>query len=153
MGHWLSSSLVGLMATPSKMAHATPRTDAPRAPMAVHCWPVPPQETFNTQRQVWLRLCGVFWCIQLLFEPSECVWEVWSLVLSVISPFLPSYWCFSFALGCGVSFLGGIQHSSVNGSSAVSCIFGVLAGENEHMSLYSTIFIWNQHPKKKSLSS
>ena len=48
---------------------------------------------------------------------------------------------FSFALGCGVSFLGGIQHSSVDSSSAVSCSFGVLSGEDEHMSLYSAVLI------------
>ena len=48
-------------------------------------------------------------------------------------------WGFSFALGYGVSFFGGIQHSPVNGCSAASCNFGVLTGENEHTSFYSTI--------------
>ena len=40
------STMVGLMATPSKRAYATPKSAAPRAPAsaAVHCWPVPPQE-------------------------------------------------------------------------------------------------------------
>ena len=33
---------------------------------------------------------------------------------------------FSFALGRGVSFSGGIQHSPVNGCLAISCNFGVL---------------------------
>ena len=53
----------------------------------------------------WLSLCGVFgsWCTQGLFEPSECLWWVWSLILNVISPLLLSCWGFSFALGCGVS--------------------------------------------------
>ena len=51
---------------------------------------------------------------------------------------LPSFWDFSFALGREVSFFSGIQHSPVNGRSAVSCNFGVLA-EDEHTSLYSTI--------------
>ena len=36
-------------------------------------------------------------------------------------------------------FFGGIQHSPVNGCSAASCNFGVLTGENEHISFYSTI--------------
>ena len=46
---------------------------------------------------------------------------------------------FSFAVECGVSFLGGIQHSPINGCSAVSCNFGVPTGEDKHMSFYSVI--------------
>ena len=37
----------------------------------------------------------------------------------------------AFALGCGVSFLGGIQHSPIDAYSAVSYNFGVLTGEDE----------------------
>ena len=39
-------SMVGLMVTSSKRAYTIPRSTAPRAPapVAVHCWPVPPQE-------------------------------------------------------------------------------------------------------------
>ena len=42
-------SMVLLMATSSKRAYAIPRSAAPRAsaPAAVHCWPVPPQETLK----------------------------------------------------------------------------------------------------------
>ena len=61
---------------------------------------------------------------KVLFEVSERLWWVWDLILNVILP-LPSCWGFSFALG--VSFLGGIQHSPVNGCSALSCNFGVLS--------------------------
>ena len=64
------------------------------------------------------------------FEPSEHLWPVRGLILNVISPFLPSYWCCSFALGRGVSFFGGIQHSPVDSCSAASCSFGVLGGES-----------------------
>ena len=41
--------MVGLMVTSSKRAYAIPRSVAPRtpAPVAVHCWPVPPQETLK----------------------------------------------------------------------------------------------------------
>ena len=39
----------------------------------------------------------------------------------------------------GIFFFGGIHHSPVNGCSAENCNFGVLAGENEHMSFYSAI--------------
>ena len=48
---------------------------------------------------------------------------------------------FSFAFGCGVSFFGEIQHSSVDGCSAASCNVGVLAGGDELMSFYSTILL------------
>ena len=41
-----------------------------------------------------------------------------------------------------VSFFGGIQHSLVDGYSAASCHFGVLTGEDEHMSFYSMILHW-----------
>ena len=61
------------------------------------------------------------------FEPSEHLWGVWGLILNVILPLLPSCWGFSFAVGWGVSFLDGIQHSPVDGCSAASCNFGTLA--------------------------
>ena len=74
-----------------------------------------------------------------LFEPSEHLWWVWGLILNMILPLLPSCWGFSFALGRGVSFFGGIQCSPVDGCSAASCNFGVLAGEDGCTSFYSTI--------------
>ena len=43
------------------------------------------------------------WCAQALFEPSEHLWRVWSLILNAISHLLPSCSSFSFALGHGVS--------------------------------------------------
>ena len=44
-----SSSVVGLMATSSKRAYVIPSSAAPRAPapVAAHCWPLPPQETLQ----------------------------------------------------------------------------------------------------------
>ena len=44
---------------------------------------------------------------KVLFEPSECLWWIWGLILNTILPHLPSCWGFSFTLGCGVSFLVG----------------------------------------------
>ena len=43
------SSLVGLMATSSPRAYAVPKPAASRAPAPVagHCWPLPPQETLR----------------------------------------------------------------------------------------------------------
>ena len=97
--------------------------------------------TGDTQTQFLLSFCGVSgsWCTQGLFEHSKHLWHVWGLILNAISSLLPSFWGFSFAFGCGVSFFGGIQHSPVNGCSAVSCNFGVLSGEVERKSFYSTI--------------
>ena len=42
-------SMVGLMVTSSKRAYAIPRSTALRAPAlaAVHCWPIPPEETLK----------------------------------------------------------------------------------------------------------
>ena len=59
--------------------------------------------------QFCLSLCGVSgsWYTQVLFEPSECLWWVWGLILNMILLLLPSCLGFSFALGCGVSFLLG----------------------------------------------
>ena len=73
---------------------------------------------------------------KVLFEPSGHLWWVWSLILNTNSPLLQSCWGFSYALECGISFFGGIQHSPVYGGSATSCNFGVLTGEAECPSFY-----------------
>ena len=44
---------------------------------------------------------------EVLFELSEHLWQVWGLIPNVILPLLPSCWGFSFAFGCGISFLVG----------------------------------------------
>ena len=56
---------------------------------------------------------------KVLFESSEHLWWVWRLILNVVSPLLPFLWGLSFALGEGTSFFGRIQHSPVDGCSAV----------------------------------
>ena len=63
--------------------------------------------TGDAETHFWLSLCGVSesWCAQAFFEPSECLWQVWGLILNVILPLLPSCWIFSFTLGRQVSFL------------------------------------------------
>ena len=87
---------------------------------------------------LWVLVCTRF------VLASESLWWLWGLILNTISPLLPScWWGFSFALGCGVSFLGGIRHSPVESYSAVSCNFGGLAGEDEHTSFYSAILKCN----------
>ena len=77
---------------------------------------------------------------KVLFEPSECLWHVWVLILNEILPLLPSCWGFSFVLGHAVPFFGGIQCSAVHGCSAAGCNFGVLAGD-ECMPFYSATFL------------
>ena len=54
------------------------------------------------------------------------------------STHLLSCWSCSFVLVCWVSVFGEIQHSPVDGYSAASCTFGVLAGEGECASFYPT---------------
>ena len=76
---------------------------------------------------------------KLLFEPSECFWWVWGLILNVILSLLLSCLGFSFALGWGVSLFSGFQHSPFDGYSEASCNFGVLAGEDECTSFYPAI--------------
>ena len=77
---------------------------------------------------------------KVLFEPSEGLWPVWGLILNMILSLLPFWWIFSFALEHEV-FFGGIQHSPVDGYSAVSCNFGILTGEDECMYFCSAILI------------
>ena len=78
----------------------------------------------------------------ILVGPSKSLWWVCGLILNVISPLLPFFGGFAFALGCGVSFFGGIQHSPVNGYSPVRWNFGVLVEEDDHTSFYSAILYW-----------
>ena len=58
--------------------------------------------------------------------------------------FHPSYHlvrAFPLPLYVGYLFFGGIHHYPVDSCSASSCKFGVLTGEDECMSFYSTIFL------------
>ena len=110
-------SVVGLIVTSSMRAYAIPRSAAPRAPAAVagHCWPVPPQETLKHSSS---SFSGVSesWCALGLFEPSECLWRVWGLILNVILPLLPSSWGFSrylFLVGSNILLLTVVQQRVV----------------------------------------
>ena len=126
MGHLLSS---GLMVTSSMRAQVTGCV-TPGAP--------PRAAPLTGGSEAWLRL-WVLVLTRFLFAPSAQLWWVRGLILNVISPFLSSCWDFSFALGRGVSFFGGIQHSPVDGCSAVSCNFRVLTGEDERTSFYFAV--------------
>ena len=50
------------------------------------------------------------------------------LIINEILTFLLSLGGFSFALGCGLPFFGGVQHSPIDGCPAASCSFGDLSG-------------------------
>ena len=133
------NSMVGLMVISSKRAYAIPRLHPELLPLRQATADLYPcRRHSNTQRQAQSRW-GLLGCTEVLFEPSEHIWCVWGLILNVILLVLLSCWDFSFALGHRVTFFGGIQHSPVHGCSAASCNFGVLAGEDECTSFYSTI--------------
>ena len=75
---------------------------------------------------------------KVLFEPSEHLWQVWGVILNMISLLLTSCWSFS-CLDMGYIFFGGIQHSPVNGCSEASCTLRVFTEEDERTSFYSAI--------------
>ena len=128
-------SMVELITTSFKKAYAIPMFAAPRAPdpAAGHFWPIPPQQTLkHKSASVSVESPGAR---KVLFEPSEHLWWVWGLILNAISPLLPCFWGFSFALGCAVYFFGGIQYSPVNSSSAESCILEFLQKMNARPSI------------------
>ena len=117
MGCLLSSSMVGLMATSSKRIYATSCVTRYLCPE-----PLPLQQA-TADSYLHRRLKHRSGSISVgslgpgvhtvLFESSE---QVWGLILNAVSPFLPSYWGFSFAFGCAVSFF---QFSSVQFSYSV----------------------------------
>ena len=79
---------------------------------------------------------------KVLFKPSECLWRAWGLILNAISPPPPPPTILLrllLTLDVGYLFFGGILHFPVDGCSVSPCSFGVLAGEDESMSFYSTI--------------
>ena len=109
MGYLLNGSMVGLIETLLKSAYVWPSSAAARAPVPVagHCWT--PTSTGDIQtlkgRSGLVSVCSLGPGVhKALFELSECLWQVWGLILNMISPLLPSCWVFSFAFGCGVSF-------------------------------------------------
>ena len=81
-------------------------------PSLLHPEPLPLQQSTadpssigDTQTQLYLSFSGVsgFWCTHSLFEPSEHLWWVWSLILNTILPLRPFCWGFFSALECVLS--------------------------------------------------
>ena len=90
------SSVVGLMATSSKRAYAIHKSAAPshtqicctQSPCPCGSPLLTRTSSGDPQTLFWLSLCEVSrsWCTHSLFEPSECLWQVWDLILNVILP-------------------------------------------------------------------
>ena len=130
-----------------------PRSAAPRVPVlaASHCWL---QGLFRrhlkTQRQVCLSLCGVSgpWCAQ------GFVWALWVSLRGMGFDSKCDFTPPTILLGLIIcpwtwgNFLCGSQHLPLNGCLAVSCNFGVLAGEHECKSFYSISCV-KKKPKAK----
>ena len=112
------SSVMGLMMTSSKRTYAIPRSDVPE-PLPL--WQATADQQLHRRHSntILLSFCEVSgsWCAKGFFEPSEHLWWVWGLILTMIQPLLPSCWGFSFALCSRVSFFGGIQYSPVDSCS------------------------------------
>ena len=116
VSHLLSGSMVGLMVNSSKKAYATHCvtqvccTQSPcpcGKPLVTHASAGDTQTLKGRSGSVSVGSLGPG-VNKFLFEPSECLWRIWGLILNAISPLLLSCWGFSFVLGCGVSFFGGI---------------------------------------------
>ena len=152
MGRLLDICMVGLMVTSYKSAyptHCMTQTWCSQSPcphsrsLLMHAFTGNTQTLKGRSGSLSVRSLGPA-AHKVLFEPSEHLWWVWGLILNVILPLLPSCWGLPFALGCRVPFFGGIQCSSADGCSAVSCNFGVLS-EDKHTSFYSTILLGQEH--------
>ena len=133
-------SMVVLMVTSSKRAYATTRSAASRAPAPVQATADPNlcRKHSNTQRQVWLSLCGVSWCTQ------GFVWALWASLAgmgfdskcdcappTILLGLLLCPWTWGIFLWWDPTF-------SFDCCSAASCKFGVLTGDGR-MSFYSAI--------------
>ena len=133
-------SVVGLMATSSKMAYAIPRSASLRDPTLWqatvdpylcrrHSDTILPQTLWG----LWVLVCSRFvWALQASLVGM-------GLILNAILPLFLSCWGFSFAPGHGISFFWWDLTFSCLWFSVASCNFGVLSGENEYMSFYSAI--------------
>ena len=144
--------MVGQMATSSKRSYAThcmtqvccSQSSFPQGrPLLTHASTEDSQTLKGRSGSVYVSSLGSGAC-KALFEPSKHLWWVGGLILNMILPLLPSYWGFSFALDMGYLFWWDPTFScwwTTNGCSAVSWNFGILSGEDELTSFYSTILL------------
>ena len=146
VGHLLSGSMVELMAASSTSVYAACCasqvccSQSP-PPHGSRCSPRLHRRQSNTQRLVWLSLCGV--------SGSQCthsfVWVLWASLVGMGFHYKHDFTPPTILLGLRycpwtwVSFFGGIQHSPLDGCSTVGFNFGALTGEDDSMSFYSAI--------------
>ena len=133
VGHLLDGSMTGLTATSSERTCATWHASyfcCSQSPCP-HGRPLPPQEILKHSKS---GLVQSLWGLWVLVHTRFCLSSLsisggyGVLIINEILPLLLSCWGFSFALGHGLPFFGGVQHSSVDGCPAASCSFGGLAG-------------------------
>ena len=149
MGHLISGSLVGLMMTSSKKAYVShcviqvswSQSPCPHGRPLLTCASIGDTQTLRSRSG------------SVSLGVSESSWNqgfVWALQASLAGVRFDCKHNFSsptILLGCLLCpwmcdiFFSGIQHSPVNGCLAMSCNFGVLSGENEHISFYSAILL------------
>ena len=145
--------MVGLMVTSSKKAYATCcvtlvrciQSPCPCSRPQLTCTCIGDTQTLKG-RSGSVSVGSLGPCEQkVLFEPSEGLWWVWSLILNVILYLYHLAGAFPLPFGVGYLFLGGIKHSPVYGGSALSCNFGVIPGEDEctffHFTILFPVFI------------
>ena len=140
-------TMVGIMVTSFKRTYARSVVFNAPDPTGCHCQPTHlPEASGHSQASLAQSFVGSLllssgsWCSQAFARALKHLWQLWGLILNVIWPLLLSCWGFSFALGHGVSYFGGIQCFPVD-DSVVTCNFGVLAGEDECTSFHSAV-LW-----------
>ena len=77
---------------------------------------------------------------RVFFNTTVQKYQFFSAQLSLYSNSYIHTWLLERTAVIDISFFGGISHFPVYSCSAVSCSFGVLAGEDERMSFYSAVF-------------
>ena len=96
----------------------------------------------NNPRQVRLSLLRGPWvlvCTRFYLSPLSVSDGYEGLILNGLWPSYHLTGASPFSLGVGYLVFAGIQHSPVNGCSAVSYNFGVLTGEDKHKSFFSAM--------------
>ena len=96
----------------------------------------------NNPRQVRLSLLQGPWvlvCTRFYLSPLSVSDGYGGLILNGLWPSYHLTGASPFSLDVGYLVFAGIQHSPVNGCSAVSYNFGVLIGEDKHKSFYSAM--------------
>jgi len=115
VGHLLSSSMVGLMATSPKRAYATgcvtqvccTQGPCPCSRPLLTCASTGDTQTLKGRSgsvSVGSLGPGTY---KVLFESPNHLWRVWGLILNAVLPLLLRCWGFSFALGHEYLFIVG----------------------------------------------